>query len=1028
MRQLLTPLLLLFGICFHSFLFAQSNLFLDDFESTSVWSVSGSNSPNTWVVGNCVSSSGNQSAYITSGGTSNDCSATGINHYGYVNAPSNSLITYYTRPVNATCFSNLSAEFDIQLNGSLVDDFAEVVYSTDNGVNWNILATYANLPTFQQQTLALPANCNLTNFLFGFRFTYNNVTINGLPPAIDNVRIYGTTVDNTQPLISCPATLNLYAGSNCQTTLPNLQSLVVASDNCTSLSNLTFSQSPLAGTIVSGNVTTTITVTDATSNATSCSTQFLFVDTTGPTITCPSAHVLYPTSGCNAQVPNIVPEVIASDNCSSVTLSQSPAPGTSLSAGYYVILISAHDAQGNPTSCYTPFSILDTIAPIISCPDTIDIPSNLFCNSLVGNITGLVTGIDNCLSSNLLVFTQNVGPTVSFNGILPVVVTGNDLFNNTASCTILLRSIDTSGPHVACVSDTSLAISNPCNYTIPDLSGTHSAYDNCTSTTNLTFTQYPAPGTTGSNETSVYITYTDLQGNHTSCITHILPLDIVAPVISCPPAQVVNNVAQCTSVLPDLTSMVTLSENCSGFTLVQSPPAGTVLTSGTHPITLMVTDIGGNSQSCITHFTITETIPPTISCPNSITSCNPHVTYSAPNANDNCLFVLTQTDGTGLTSGSYFPIGITQQNYLVVDSSGNSAQCSFTIQVLEYPDTAAIVQDTIYLCSVFETTVDALPITSGTGTWSVISGGATIVNPSQTSTTVQNLSLGMNRIQWIVSSPTCGTKSDTVYIVVNTPSQPATIQDTMIVCSANNNTLQGSFPSSGIATWSSNASLLFGDIHAAITTVSNVPIGFTTIYWNIINPGCAISADTGVIYFPNQAEISTADSSYCLSELPLTIVGNSKSLGEFSSWYISSGVASLSSQFNATSSIIDANPGNVKLVYKLKHPSCPATTDTLHVQFINCEDGLSNIPTLFTPNGDGDNDYFELTNLSANYPNAEVKIVNRWGNQVFESIGYNEPWDGTYKSEPLPMGTYFYHISSPTNAFETITGAISIIR
>lgn len=1009
-------------------MFAQTNLFLDDFEGTTSWTVSGSTSPNSWIIGNCVNSTGSKSAYITSGGTSNDCSATGIAHYGYVNAPANSLITYFTRPVNATCFTNLTAEFDLKIDGSLVDDFVEAIYSTDNGLNWNIVGTYASIATFQQQSIVLPANCNLTNFLFGFRFTYNNVTITGNPPAVDNIRIYGTPMDVTPPTIICPTTQNNYAAANCQAALPNLQALVVASDNCASIANLTFSQIPAAGTLVSGNVTATITVTDAAANSASCNTQFLFVDTTGPVLTCPAAHVVYPTSGCNAMVPNIVPEVTAIDNCSAVSVSQSPLPGTTLAAGYYYILISAHDAQGNPSSCFSPFTIMDTIAPIITCPDTVTIPSNLFCNSVVGNVTTLVSGIDNCLSSNLIVFTQNIAPTTTFSGILPITVTGNDQFNNATSCTFILQSIDTAGPHVTCLADTTLIISNPCNYTIPNLVGTHSAFDNCTTTASLTFTQTPAPGTPASNSSSITITYTDLAGNNTTCITHVTPMDLIAPVISCPPGQTVNNVSQCTSILPDLTTLVTLNENCSGFSLVQNPPAGTVLTSGTSMITITVTDVGGNSQSCATTFTITETIPPAITCPNSITSCNPQVNYASPSATDNCLFVMTQTDGTGLTSGSFFPIGITQQTYLVVDSSGNTAQCSFTIEVFEYPDTAQIVQDTVYLCSIFETTVDALPIASGTGTWSVISGGGTVVSPTQTSTLVQNLAVGMNKVQWTVTSPTCGSKRDTVFIVVNIPTQPATIQDTMIVCAANNNPLQGSFPSSGVGTWSSSGNILFANPNAAITTVSQVPEGFTTVYWTIVNPGCATSADTGTIYLPHSASISSPDSSYCLSDLPLTIVGNLKSIGEFSSWYVSTGVAVLSSQFNATSSITSANPGSLTLVYKLKHPSCAATTDTLTLQLINCEDGLTNIPTLFTPNGDGDNDFFEINQLATNYPNAEVIIVNRWGNTVYESVGYSEPWDGTYQDEPLPMGTYFYQISSPSNAFETVKGAISIIR
>jgi gliding motility-associated-like protein len=57
-----------------------------------------------------------------------------------------------------------------------------------------------------------------------------------------------------------------------------------------------------------------------------------------------------------------------------------------------------------------------------------------------------------------------------------------------------------------------------------------------------------------------------------------------------------------------------------------------------------------------------------------------------------------------------------------------------------------------------------------------------------------------------------------------------------------------------------------------------------------------------------------------------------------------------------------------------------------------------------------------------------VMIINRWGSKVFESVGYTEPWDGTFKGDDLPLGTYFYEIVSPNGDFEAIKGSISIIR
>jgi len=43
-----------------------------------------------------------------------------------------------------------------------------------------------------------------------------------------------------------------------------------------------------------------------------------------------------------------------------------------------------------------------------------------------------------------------------------------------------------------------------------------------------------------------------------------------------------------------------------------------------------------------------------------------------------------------------------------------------------------------------------------------------------------------------------------------------------------------------------------------------------------------------------------------------------------------------------------------------------------------------------------------------NFPNAELLMFNRWGNQVFSAKNYRNDWDGTWDGNELPDGTYFY--------------------
>lgn len=65
------------------------------------------------------------------------------------------------------------------------------------------------------------------------------------------------------------------------------------------------------------------------------------------------------------------------------------------------------------------------------------------------------------------------------------------------------------------------------------------------------------------------------------------------------------------------------------------------------------------------------------------------------------------------------------------------------------------------------------------------------------------------------------------------------------------------------------------------------------------------------------------------------------------------------------------------------------------------------VPSAFTPNGDGLNDYlYPLNALKAD--NLEFKVFNRLGQLVFETKNWNRRWDGTMNGHPQPAGTYVW--------------------
>lgn len=63
--------------------------------------------------------------------------------------------------------------------------------------------------------------------------------------------------------------------------------------------------------------------------------------------------------------------------------------------------------------------------------------------------------------------------------------------------------------------------------------------------------------------------------------------------------------------------------------------------------------------------------------------------------------------------------------------------------------------------------------------------------------------------------------------------------------------------------------------------------------------------------------------------------------------------------------------------------------------------------TGFTPNGDGQNDFFVIPGVE-DYPNNSIEIFNRWGNKVWGTQAYHNNWTGlNQNNEQLPEGTYY---------------------
>ena len=150
--------------------------------------------------------------------------------------------------------------------------------------------------------------------------------------------------------------------------------------------------------------------------------------------------------------------------------------------------------------------------------------------------------------------------------------------------------------------------------------------------------------------------------------------------IICPPNKIQSNdPGQCGAVV----TYANATPNGSCGTISCNPASGSFFPVGTTTVTC--TSSAG--PTCTFTVTVNDTQPPTITCPANIfvaaaASCpiatSTVVTYPPPVATDNCPGVTTSCTPP---SGATFPVGVTTVTCTATDTSGNTAQCSFTVTV-----------------------------------------------------------------------------------------------------------------------------------------------------------------------------------------------------------------------------------------------------------------------------------------------------------------------------------------------------------
>ncbi|MEO6302456.1 MAG: DUF2341 domain-containing protein, partial [Bacteroidia bacterium] len=258
------------------------------------------------------------------------------------------------------------------------------------------------------------------------------------------------------------------------------------------------------------------------------------------------------------------------------------------------------------------------------------------------------------------------------------------------------------------------------------------------------------------------------------------------------------------------------------------------------PEWIQATYESGKIGSTFISYAATACVPPDVSIAGSSqTICVTSVTMAA-NTPTSGVGTWSVISGPGTISNSLSPTtGITglAVGANVFEWTITSGTCTsvsdVTITVDANPSAAAAGSNQTVCISNPTVILNGNAPAIGTGTWSVVSGTATITNPNLNSTTVTGLALGTNILQWTIGNGVCVNTSATVAIQVDPASSIANAGSNQTVCiSSPTATLAANTPTTGTGTWSVlTGGGVITSSTSANTTVTGLTLGTNILQW-----------------------------------------------------------------------------------------------------------------------------------------------------------------------------------------------------
>ncbi len=505
---------------------------------------------------------------------------------------------------------------------------------------------------------------------------------------------------------------------------------------------------------------------------------------------------------------------------------------------------------------------------------------------------------------------------------------------------------------------------------------------------------------------STTITYTNSNGCQ---VTEVVVVNSLPTIAGTAPICIGDQIQLTGSGTPNTTTPWASSN--PGIATVSSSGMVTGVAAGTATITY--TDANG----CQNTTNVVVNASPVIDPINSQLACD--VFTLPPITGTNLTAAVSYWDAAGGTGNQLFATNqiTTSMTVFIYDINGTcSSEESFTVTITPTPALDPVADVTA--CTSY-----TLPTIMGTD----LSGSVAYYDDSQANGGVQITgSITTTQVVWIFDSNGACTDETSYLVTINT-APTATISGGGTYC-AGDPVTDVVVIASGTPDWTINFTL-DGALQSVTSSANPIVLGNTPGTYVLVDitdglcSGTLSGSETITVSSLPSEPLAGTDAEYCSTGNfdDMTASGTG---GTFT-WYSD---AALTNVLGTGSTIVPLNVVGTSTYYVTETLNgCEGGSSSVQISIVECN---IVVPTAFTPNGDNVHETWTLINLDEAYPNNIVRIYNRWGNILFESNPgeYNQDeWDGTYKGELMPVGSYYYIIELNNDEKESLTGTVTII-